>query len=227
LKKPLFALSLLFVAPSAFADPAPVPAGLSPAAPTFEPAYASPAAATAPAADEPATLVGSRGLLKHSGWYIAPSFGATSLDGHLSSLVGLRGGWLINRQFGIGLAANVFGWDSTHIDSPRANTRVDGGYGGLLLQYVIASDKLLHGSIETTMGAGALCYDSMNGNRCNDPIKFYVFEPTANLELNVTSFMRIAVGGGYRFAAVDDRSSSPNADLSGFVTRTSLKFGQF
>ena len=223
MKKPLFALSLLLVAPSAFADPAPFPTGALPAAPTFEPAYPAPA----PAADEPATLVRSRGFLKHSGWYVAPSFGATSLDGHFSSMVGLRGGWLINRQFGIGLAANVFGWDSTHIDSPRLNTRVDGGYGGLLLQYVIASDKLLHGSIETTLGAGALCYDSTIGNRCNDPIKFYAFEPTANLELNVTSFMRIAVGGGYRFAAVEDRSSSPNADLSGFVTRTSLKFGQF
>ena len=227
MKKPLFALSLLLVAPSAFADPAPVTAGSLPAAPTLEPAYALPAAAPASAADEPATLVGSRGFLKHNGWYIAPSFGATSLDGHFSSMAGLRGGWLINRQFGIGLAANVFGWDSTHIDSPRANTRVDGGYGGLLLQYVIASDQLLHGSIETTLGAGALCYDAASGERCNDPIRFYVFEPTANLELNVTSFMRIAVGGGYRFAAVKDSSRSPDAELSGFVTRTSLKFGQF
>ena len=227
MKKLILALPLLLVPTAAFAEPAPGPAAASTAAPVYAPADPSALPVAAPAADEPATLVGSRGFLKHNGWYIAPSFGATSLDGHFSSLTGIRGGWLINRQFGVGLAANVFGWDSTHIDSPRANTRVDGGYGGLLLQYVIASDKLLHGSIETTLGAGALCYDSASGDRCNDPIKFYVFEPTANLELNVTSFMRIAVGGGYRFAAVDDSSSSPGADLGGFVTRTSLKFGQF
>jgi hypothetical protein len=182
----------------------------------------------AASADEPVTLAGSRGYLKHNGWYIAPSLGATTLDGHLSSLVGLRGGWLINRQFGIGLAGYAFGWDRTHIDSPRPNTRVDGGYGGLLLQYVIASDKLVHGTVDATFGGGALCFDAVSNRReCNDALTFYVFEPTANVEINVTSFMRIAVGGGYRFAAVDDKSGPYKPDLGGFVTRTSVQFGRF
>jgi hypothetical protein len=222
------ALPLLFVSSTALADPAPAIAAPAPMAPVFEPADASPAPATTPAADEPATLVGSRGLIKHSGWYVAPSIGATTLDGHLSSLVGLRGGWLVNRQFGIGLTGSAFGWDSTHLDTPRANTRVDGGYGGLLLQYIIGSDKLVHGSIETTIGGGALCYDAASSRRdCNDAITFFVFEPAANVELNVTSFMRIGVGGGYRFTAVDDSSLSSKPELRGFVARTNIQFGQF
>jgi hypothetical protein len=222
-----FALPLLFVSSAALADPAVAPAA-APAAPVFEPVDASSAPATAPASDEPATLTGSRGFLKHNGWYIAPSLGATTLDGHFSSLVGLRGGWLINRQFGIGLAGNAFGWDTTHIDTPRANTRVDGGYGGLLLQYVIGSDKLVHGSIDATIGGGALCYDAVSSRRdCNDALTFFVFEPTANVELNVTSFMRVAVGGGYRFTAIDDTSTAYKPELGGFVARTSVQFGQF
>jgi hypothetical protein len=226
-KKLTFALPLLFVSSAALADPAPTSALVS-AAPMFEPVDAAPTQVVAPDADEPATLAGSRGFIKHNGWYIAPSIGATTLDGHLSSLVGLRGGWVVNRQFGIGLAGNAFGWDTTHIDSPRPSTRVDGGYGGLLLQYIIASDKLLHGSIETTIGGGALCYDTSSSRRdCSDAITFFVFEPTANLELNVTSFMRIGVGGGYRFAALDDTSTAYRPELRGFVTRTSIKFGQF
>jgi hypothetical protein len=227
-KKLTLALPLLFVAAPVFAQTTPAPASAAPAAPTYEPAPASPAAA-APAADEPATLAGSRGFIRHNGWYIAPSFGATSLDGRYSSLVGLRGGWLINRQFGIGLAANAFGWDAaTRIDSPRPNTRVDGGYGGLLLQYVVASDKIVHGSFDATVGAGALCYDAASDRRsCNDAIGFYVFEPTANVVLNVTSFMRISAGGGYRFAAIDDRTTPYRPTVSGFVARTSLEFGQF
>jgi hypothetical protein len=226
--KLILALPLLFVSSAALADPAVGPAASTPTPPAFEPMDASLGAVTAPAADEPATLAGSRGLITHNGWYVAPSIGATTLDGHLSSLVGVRGGWLINRQFGIGLAGNAFGWDTTHIDTPRPNTRVDGGYGGLLLQYIIASDKLVHGNIETTIGGGALCYDAVSNRRdCNDAITFFVFEPTANLELNVTSFMRIAVGGGYRFTAVEETSTSYKPELSGFVTRTSIKFGQF
>jgi hypothetical protein len=218
-----FALPLLFVSSIAVAAPAE-----SPAAPVFEPVDASPALVTAPGADEPTTLTGSRGFLKQSGWYIAPNFGATTLDGHLSSLVGLRGGWLINRQFGIGLAGNAFGWDSAQIDSPRPNTRVDGGYGGLLLQYVIASDKLVHGTIDATIGGGALCANAVENRReCKDAVTFFVFEPTANVELNVTSFMRVALGGGYRFAPVDDRSGPYKPAMSGFVTRASLEFGQF
>jgi hypothetical protein len=223
----LAALSSVFVVAPAFAQSQ--PASSSSADPMIEPSSPSPFIAASPAADEPATLAGSRGFIQHNGWYVAPSFGATSLDGRYSSLVGLRGGWLINRQFGIGLAGNAFGWNATaHIDSPRANQRVDGGYGGLLLQYVFASDKLLHGTVDATIGGGALCFDSVSDRRsCNDAIGFYVVEPTASVELNVTSFMRIAVGGGYRFAAIDDRTTAYRPSVSGFVARTSVEFGRF
>jgi hypothetical protein len=221
------AVALVLVAAPAFAQSAPV--SPAPAAPVIEPIAASPAVTTSPAADEPVTLAGSRGFIQHNGWYVAPSFGATTLDGRYSSLVGLRGAWVINRQFGIGLAANAIDWDAAaRIDSPRPNTRVTGGYGGLLLQYVLASEKLVHASFDATLGAGALCYDGTSDRRsCNEVIGFYAFEPTANVELNVTSFMRVAVGGGYRFTAIDDSTTSYHPTLSGFVARTSLEFGRF
>ena len=230
MKKLTFALPLLFLSSTALAEPAPAPVTTpaSPSAAVYEPVDAASSPAATPAADEPATLVGSHGFLKHSGWYLAPSVGATTLDGNLSSLVGLNGAWLINRQFGIGGTASIFGWDRTQIDYPRPNTRVDGGYGGLLLQYIIASDKLVHGSIETTLGAGVLCgVDGTNRHDCDTPIKFFVFEPVANVELNITSFMRLGVGAGYRFAPLYDQETTYKPELSGFVTRTSLKFGQF
>jgi len=150
-KKLTFALPLLFVSSTALAEPTAATLAASPSAPVYEPTEAAPSPLPTPAADEPATLAGSHGYIKHNGWYVAPSFGGTTLDGHYSSLVGLHGSWLINRQFGIGLTANAFGWDRTRIDSPQPNTRVDGGYGGLLLQYIIASDKLVHGTVETTI----------------------------------------------------------------------------
>ena len=229
MKKLTFALPLLFVSSTALAEPTAATLAASPSAPVYEPTEAAPSPLPTPAADEPATLAGSHGYIKHNGWYVAPSFGGTTLDGHYSSLVGLHGSWLINRQFGIGLTANAFGWDRTRIDSPQPNTRVDGGYGGLLLQYIIASDKLVHGTVETTIGGGALCYDGGGTyhHECDDRVTFFVLEPVANVELNVTSFMRVALGAGYRFTAIDDNSFATKPELGGFVTRTSIKFGQF
>jgi hypothetical protein len=224
-KKLALSLPLLLASSMAQAQTAPAPA---PVAPSYEPAPPPPVTAAPPAADEPQTLTGSRGFLRHNGWYVAPSFGATTLDGSLTSLVGLRGGWLINRQFGIGLAGSAFGWDSTYIDTPSPRSRIDGGYGGLLLQYIIASDRIVHGSIDATIGGGGLCFDPTTGKReCNDRVVFYVFEPTANVEVNVTSWMRVGVGAGYRFASVDDGRSQYKPEMGGFVTRTNIQFGQF
>jgi hypothetical protein len=225
-KKLALSLPLLFVSSLAYAQGAPES---TPVAPSYEPApLAVPAAQ--PASDDPQTLTGSRGFLKHNGWYVAPTFGATTLDGHFSSLVGLKGAWLINRQFGIGLAGSAFGWDRTTIDTPAPRTKFDGGYGGLLLQYVFASDKIVHGTIDATFGGGGLCFDPAGRGRqsCNDNVVFYVFEPTANVEINVASFMRVAAGGGYRFATVDeDRSLPYKPEVGGFVARVGLEFGQF
>ena len=157
----------------------------------------------------------------------------TGIDGHVGYLSGVRGAWVMNRTFGIGLAANGFGWDVYHPDSLTTNVdrRITGGYGGLLLQYNVASERLVHGFIDTTVGGGAACYDSHDANRweqCQSATAFFVFEPSANAEVNVTKFMRVAVGGGYRLAltgAMDNGLAS--SDLSGFLARANLEFGQF
>jgi hypothetical protein len=183
--------------------------------------------------DSPQTLIGPDGFLQHSGWYVAPSFGVTGIDGHVGYLTGLRGAWVVNRTFGIGLAANGFGWDVLRSDSLAADVdrRIAGGYGGLLLQYNIASDRLVHGFVDSTIGGGAACYDSHDANRwesCQNATAFFVFEPSANVEVNVTKFMRVAVGGGYRLALTDTMNKGlATSDLSGFLARANLEFGQF
>jgi hypothetical protein len=183
--------------------------------------------------DDPQTLIGPDGFLRHSGWYVAPSFGVTGVDSHVGYLSGLRGAWVMNRTFGIGLAANGFGWDVLHSDSlnTHADRRMAGGYGGLLLQYNIAPDRLVHGFVDSTIGGGAACYDTHEANRwesCPSATAFFVFEPSANVEVNVTKFMRVAVGGGYRLALSDTMNKGlASSDLSGFLARANLEFGQF
>jgi hypothetical protein len=186
-----------------------------------------------PSADQaPQTLIGPDGFLRHSGWYIAPSFGATGINGHAGYLTGLRGAWVVNRTFGVGLAGTGFGWDVYRSDSLTSpERRMAGGYGGLLLQYNLADDRLVHGFVDTTIGGGAACYDIRDANRsdsCQSARAFFAFEPSANVEINVTRFMRVAVGAGYRLALTDTMDKGlTSSDLSGLVARTNLEFGQF
>jgi hypothetical protein len=198
-------------------------------------AQASPATilATTGADDSPQTLFGSDDFLRHSGWYVAPSFGITGIDGHVGYMSGLRGSWVMNRTFGIGLAANGFGWNIIGSDSfaSPVDRRIAGGYGGLLLQYNIAPDRLVHGFVDTTVGGGAACYDARDANRwesCQTRTAFFVLEPSANVEVNVTKFMRVAMGAGYRLALTDTMNKGlASSDLSGLLARANLEFGQF
>jgi hypothetical protein len=183
--------------------------------------------------DTPQTLLGPDGFLRHSGWFVAPSFGMTSIDGHVGYLTGLRGAWVTNRTFGIGLAGSAMGWDAYHSDSPGSGPerRIQGGYGGLLFQYNLAPDRLVHGFVDTTIGGGAACYqvhDASQWDSCRSMEAFFVFEPSANVEVNVTKFMRLAVGGGYRLALADTMNKGlASSDLSGLVARANVEFGQF
>jgi hypothetical protein len=54
-----------------------------------------------------------------------------------------------------------------------------------------------------------------------------VFEPAANLELNVAKHVRFATGVGYRFAAAGSGEGPSSRDMSSLVVRTSLIFGSF
>ena len=54
-----------------------------------------------------------------------------------------------------------------------------------------------------------------------------VVEPGAELEINVTRFLRIGLGGSYRIVENVDITDVSNKSLSGFSGNFSLKFGSF
>lgn len=167
-------------------------------------------------------------LVKHHGFYAAPSFGVTTLDDQVAPVVGMRAAWLANRTLGLGFAFNAL---ANQLDEPLDHKgRALGGYGGLLIQYVIGSTHLLHGFIDTTVGGGLMCVQTGDPDGDADECRghgFFALEPSANLEINVASFMRISLGAGYRLGLAGDSSELSNADLSGFVGKTALQFGRF
>jgi hypothetical protein len=148
----------------------------------------------------------------------------------VASLIGIRAAWLANRTFGLGFAFN--GTLNQTDEKLHYKGRAISTYGGLLLQYVFASNHVVHGFIDTTVGGGLSCRQTgvVDGGHEKDDCRgrgVFAIEPMANLEINIASFMRLSLGAGYRSAVASNRNELSSYDISGFVGKTSLEFGHF
>jgi hypothetical protein len=189
------------------------------------------AASPAPAGAEAETLVGLRQaqVARVSGWFLAPTFSTTSFANTLAYGGGLRGGIYLNQRVAVGVAVNGLLLRESHFDDHGVTNA--GTYGGLLLQYVVQSNRLLHVTIESTLGSGRWCNSVSDGENgkpegCSGRT-FLAFEPVANVELNVAKHVRVATGVGYRFAVAASGDGPSSRDMSGLVARTSVVFGSF
>jgi hypothetical protein len=175
--------------------------------------------------DEPQTIVGGQpeGQTIISGWFVSPTFATTGWGGALAYSPGLRGGIYLNRRLAIGLAVNGLANGDSHLGTNEGGNF--GTYGGLLLQYVVQSNRLVHVTFESTMGDGRWCASDANSDCAGK--RFIVFEPAANLELNVARHVRFTTGVGYRFAVAGSGDGPSSREMSSLVVRSGLVFGSF
>jgi hypothetical protein len=178
------------------------------------------------------TLVGS-GEVTHGG-FGGPVVKYTQIDGEPGVLVGGRGGWIINHTFvigggGYGLVNDITAENVVFGKQPYINF----GYGGLELEYIIHSDELTHFSVYSLIGGGGVTYRSSLWDDSEDwedrfgSDAFFVFEPAANVEVNIISFFRINVGASYRFISGLNFDDLKNSDFAGPSATLTLKFGKF
>ncbi len=185
----------------------------------------APASTAAHGEAETLTSGVSPGGTRITGWFLAPTFGTTGFGDNLNYMPGLRGGIYLNQRFAVGVAAQGLASSSTKLDQNQVRNL--GSYGGLLLQYVWRSDQLVHGTLESTIGSGRWCAAGTGGsNACADK-DFLVFEPAANMEINVAKHVRFSSGVGYRFAAAGSGDGPSSRQMSSLVVRTGLIFGSF
>jgi hypothetical protein len=180
--------------------------------------------------EQPRTLLS--GQLTHGG-FGGPMMAYTRINGDDALVMGGRGGWLINHRLVIGGG----GWGVTNRVSVPAGAIADPkdyqltfGYGGLWTEYVVAPSRLVHGSVGTLIGAGGLGYHRFrNGDSHADMESdaVFVLEPTVGAELNLISFMRLALFASYRLVRGVDLAELDGGDLSGFAGGAMLKFGKF
>jgi hypothetical protein len=67
----------------------------------------------------------------------------------------------------------------------------------------------------------------MDGYDIYDRSNFFVFEPGASLEMNLTKYMRLNIGGSYRIVTGSKLGYNVDSDFSGFAVNLGLKFGFF
>lgn len=187
------------------------------------------AALSAPtlAADE--TLI--RGPVE-SGGFGAPVVKFSAIGDDFALFVGGRGGWVINHAFtvgggGYGLVNEI---ESDYYIDTYGDDEVimHMGYGGLILEYVHLSHKLIHPAVATLIGGGGFGYhDRIWRYEWERSDAFFVVEPELSVVLNVSEHFRVGLSASYRWVAGVDIEGIEDSDLSSFCGNLALKFGRF
>ena len=152
------------------------------------------------------------------------------INGEAAVFMGGQAAWIINHRIGIG--AKGYGLINQVKVDGLENVKLEFGCWGGLLEYTIASEKLLHFNINTMIGAGGVRYSVIDYQQDHVDIDysedgFFVIEPGVDLVLNVHKNFRIGLGATYRFDSGVDYADLTNSDLSGFSGHIVLKFGVF
>jgi hypothetical protein len=191
---------------------------------------------TSPLMAQEETLLGS-GPIEHGG-YGALVVKLTTVNNQLGVLVGGRGGWIINHTFAIGAAGYGLVNDVTaRVPGPLGQPYVNLGYGGLDLEYIAHSNEIVHYSIHTLIGGGAVGYrpgrwhefswsiDDDDWDMMYEP--FFVVEPGMNIDVNITTWFRLSAGGAYRFVGGTRSDAVTRKDITGPSGMISFRFGSF
>jgi hypothetical protein len=181
--------------------------------------------------EEDKVLIGPN--VKHGG-YGAPEVKVTSFTGDAALLVGGQAGWIIDRQLVLGVAG--YGLAMSHSPTeellrPEGPSRIAFGYGGARVAWTHRPQRMFHASFGVLVGAGGVgvvTHDIGAGRYyTHNTAAFFAAEPATELELNVTSFMRVSASVGYRFITGTDEPGLHSSDMSGVAGGLAFKFGVF
>jgi len=180
------------------------------------------------------TLLGRN---RQGGGYGAFSTGYTTIDNYHGLLFGGRFSWIASHSVGIGFGATGFINEFHYEPSIDRDVFLTGGYGGLYVEPILFPRLPVHLSFPVLLGAGGISFiskddDVFNDNFIEDSKAFLIIEPSAELELNLTKFFRLAFGVSYRLPTQFDIGlpGSYMIDVESLKTLSytvTMKFGKF
>lgn len=180
------------------------------------------------------TLTGSG---HHSGAFGSVMFKASEFKDKTFAMMGLRGGWIINRSVAIGIEAQGIipsaKFENINPD-PDEKAILLGGYGGLFIEPVLFSNNVIHITFPIASGAGWLGYHEdweddrirRNNELIDDDVFWYV-EPGVGIEINVTRHFRMNFGVTKRFTQDLELVDTKNKDFNNLNYFLTLKIGKF
>jgi len=151
----------------------------------------------------------------------------SSLGGHFSYGTGGGGGAILNKTilfggYGMGHYINR----NVTLDSMNYSS-VNFGHGGFWLGYIFKGNAAIRPFAGLKLGWGGISqnYDhhdyAMNDNA-------FVITPSVEMEINITRYFRIAVGGNYQVTTgLTGSNGLSNKDFSGPGANLSFRFGWF
>jgi hypothetical protein len=218
--------------PSASADASPPPADFT-AARALPQTSSAPPPAAPDATPAPPTLFGDGVAV---GAYAGIDTSYARLFHRSGALIGLGGAILIDHRLSLGAA--WYGSTNPLLAPDAANG--DGQhylveYGGINVHYSVFFERSpVYLSVGALVGGGAI---ELSRDRDHGPFSDYgdvsrhdgfaIFQPELSANANLTHWMRIGIGAGYRLTSGVNRNGFGNADLNGFMLGGQLQFGSF
>jgi hypothetical protein len=179
------------------------------------------------------SLAGNGNTKIRVGGFGAPTIKFTTFDDQLGVLLGGYAGVMLNSRLMLGAGAYAL---VNNIEAPRTNAGDptlywNMWYTGFVPEYTINSNKLFHVAVGALIGGGGVMknerYKGLDETENFDFSGFFVGEPQVNLEMNITSYLRLAIGGSYRFVSGSKTTGITDEKLSGPAAHFTIKAGRF
>jgi hypothetical protein len=189
--------------------------------------------------DEVNTLFGSSA--KVTGWWIDLNNSYSKLNGQNAHMPGISGGVIMNNNLKIGFLGKSLTCHETYLqfdDIYDEPVYLVGGHGALYLEYSPIDKKVVHLSFPFIIGGGGAEYmsqdlypeikDEGEIDYCRKQMStspYWIVEPGANIEINVTGFMRLYGGYSYRWMMGLDLENTSSKAFNGSNFNFGIRFG--
>lgn len=172
-----------------------------------------------------------------NGGYGAFTMSYSKIGGYDALVTGGRGAFIFDHVLAIGLGGYGFvnNLDYDHYNNNR-NLSLAGGYGGLLIEPIIAGKSPVHLSIPILIGGGGVALvDMYSWDYWGQPQPgyeydydtYFMIEPAVELEFNMARFFRLAAAVSYRYTSDIQLHQTEKDALRGFNYGLTFKFGKF
>lgn len=159
-----------------------------------------------------------------TGGFGGPAFKTSQIDGEQTfELGGIGGATFTTEKHSIMIGGGGFGlvneleWST--------DEKLEMGYGGLIFGYTYSPESLIHVDSQLLLGAGGVSVVNTATSSDSDVGSFLLAELTALLEVNVTEFLEVGIGGSYRMLSDPNVVGLSASDLSTPSFVISFQFG--